>query len=50
MLEVEVRKQRGDFLCEVAFTSATPGVTALLAYLDFKHSGDSASQLPAQRA
>jgi molybdate transport system ATP-binding protein len=29
MLEVEVRKQRGDFLCEVGFTSATPGVTAL---------------------
>jgi molybdate transport system ATP-binding protein len=29
MLEVAVRKQRGDFLCEVAFTSATPGVTAL---------------------
>jgi molybdate transport system ATP-binding protein len=29
MLEVEVRKQRGDFLCEVTFTSTTPGVTAL---------------------
>ena len=29
MLEVCVRKQRGDFLCEVAFTGATPGVTAL---------------------
>ena len=29
MLEVDVRKQRGDFLCEVTFTSTTPGVTAL---------------------
>src|ERR1700744_3707828 len=29
MLEINVRRQRGDFLGEVAFTSTTPGVTAL---------------------
>jgi len=29
MLAADVCKQRGDFLCEVAFTSTTPGVTAL---------------------
>src|SRR5580698_5746364 len=29
MLEIEVRKQRGAFSAQVAFTSATPGITAL---------------------
>ncbi|HTV79089.1 MAG TPA: molybdenum ABC transporter ATP-binding protein [Steroidobacteraceae bacterium] len=29
MLDVDVRKQRGAFVSEVAFSSATPGVTAL---------------------
>jgi molybdate transport system ATP-binding protein len=29
MLEVDVSKQRGTFLAQVAFSSATPGVTAL---------------------
>lgn len=29
MLDIDVRKQRGDFRAQVTFTSATPGVTAL---------------------
>jgi molybdate transport system ATP-binding protein len=29
VLEANVCKQRGDFRCEVAFTSTTPGITAL---------------------
>ncbi|HTC45343.1 MAG TPA: molybdenum ABC transporter ATP-binding protein [Steroidobacteraceae bacterium] len=29
MLDIEVRKQRGTFTAQVAFSSATPGVTAL---------------------
>ena len=29
MLQIDVRRQRGNFLCDVAFSSATPGVTAL---------------------